>query len=103
MDEVLSVSDLTREIRGALVSAPRLSGCAVRGEVSNLSRPKSGHLYFTLKDAQARLRVVLFAGRARAVRVSLQDGMSVIVRGSIDVFERSGDYQLYAEAIEPDG
>jgi exodeoxyribonuclease VII large subunit len=103
VDDVLSVSDVTREIRGALVSSPRLSGCAVRGEVSNLSRPKSGHLYFTLKDAQARLRVVLFAGRARGVRVALQDGMSVVVRGSIDVFERSGDYQLYADTVEPDG
>ena len=102
-DAAKSVFELTRMIKELVEQSADLSGVAVRGEVSNVSRPASGHIYFTLKDDLARLRVVMFAGRARFLRFALRDGMSVIVQGNVSVFERMGDYQLYADFVEPDG
>ena len=98
-----TVWELTQLIKDLIEGSGDLCGVAVRGEVSNVSKPASGHLYFTLKDDRARLRVVMFAGRARFLRFSVRDGMSVIVQGNVSVFERMGDYQLYADLIEPDG
>ncbi len=100
---VLTVSALTAKIKNAIQSNTDLQGIAVQGEISNFSQPASGHLYFTLKDDKARLRVVMFAGKARFLRFQMKDGMRVIVQGSLDVFERSGDYQIYAESVQPDG
>lgn len=90
-------------LKRAISQAPEFARMFVRGEISNLSRPASGHVYFTLKDDRSRLRVVMFASRARLLRFQLQDGMNVVVQGGIDIFERLGDYQLYAESAEPDG
>ncbi len=100
---VLTVSEITAKIKWAIQFDAELQNTSVQGEISNLSRPSSGHLYFTLKDERARLRVVMFASKARFLRFQMKDGMRVIVRGSLDVFERSGDYQLYADAVQPDG
>ncbi len=101
--EILTVSALTAQIKNAIQGNADFQGIAVQGEISNYSQPASGHLYFTLKDDRARLRVVMFAGKARFLRFQMKDGMRVIVQGSLDVFERSGDYQLYAESVQPDG
>lgn len=103
MERVLSVFELTQTIKTVLTRTPDLQNVSVRGEISNFSRPQSGHLYFTLKDAMSRVKVVMFVSRARSLRVELRDGMSVVVKGSIDVFERSGEYQMYADEIAPDG
>ncbi len=103
IEPVRSVYEATLLLKQLVQEAPDLAHLTVRGEVSNISRPASGHLYFTLKDERARLRVVMFAGKARFLRFAPRDGMSVIVQGAIDIFERSGDYQLYAEAVQPDG
>ena len=100
---ILTVSALTAQIKNALQSNADFQGVSVQGEISNYSQPASGHLYFTLKDDKARLRVVMFAGKARFLRFQMKDGMRVIVQGSLDVFERSGDYQMYAESVQPDG
>lgn len=103
MPEVRSVFEVTQLVKRLLEGAEELAGVTVRGEISNFNRPASGHLYFTLKDDKARLRVVMFAGKARFLRFSPEDGMRVVVSGSISVFERTGDYQLYAETVQPDG
>lgn len=103
MRPVLSVSELTSLLKDHIQSTATFTQVAVLGEVSNFSRPASGHLYFTLKDERARLRVVMFASKARFLRFHMRDGMRVIVQGGLDVFERTGDYQLYAEGVQPDG
>jgi exodeoxyribonuclease VII large subunit len=75
----------------------------VEGEVSNLAQPSSGHCYFTLKDSDAQLKCVMFRATARAVRFRLQNGMGLIVRGRLTVYDQRGEYQLVAEYLEPKG
>lgn len=96
--KVYKVSELTVLIKGALeVGFPSVW---VEGEVSNYKRHTSGHVFFTLKDAGAVLRVVIFRGAARNMNFEPTDGMKVKCRGRISVFEARGDYQLYAEEVE---
>jgi len=103
VQNVRSVSEVTQLLRQHIQSNSQFAQLSVVGEVSNLSRPSSGHLYFTLKDERARLRAVMFAGKARLLRFQIRDGMRVVVSGGLDLFERSGDYQIYVDAIQPDG
>lgn len=98
-----TVSGLTRYIRDMLESDISLQDLWVQGEISNLSRPSSGHIYFTLKDAGASLRSVMWRNGAARLAVSLQDGMAVQVHGKIGVYEVAGQYQLYADLIQPAG
>lgn len=98
-----SVSDLTRYLRRLLESDEILQDVWVQGEISNLSRPSSGHMYFTLKDANASLRAVMWRGEAARLRLTLQDGMAVEAHGKIGVYEVGGQYQLYADLIQPVG
>ncbi|GGI95863.1 exodeoxyribonuclease 7 large subunit [Alicyclobacillus cellulosilyticus] len=102
-DGVWSVSQLTALIKARLESDERLVNCWVVGEISNFKHHTSGHMYFTLKDDQARIRAVMFAGRNRNLTFRPEDGMRVICRGSVGVFERDGQYQLYVEEMQPDG
>ncbi|MGI6541828.1 MAG: exodeoxyribonuclease VII large subunit [Limnochordia bacterium] len=99
----MSVSELTRIIKARLESASDLQQILVKGEISNFKHHTSGHMYFTLKDAQSRIRCVMFRYRSRMVRFALEDGMTVIVRGSVSVYENSGDYQLYVDQVYPVG
>lgn len=93
----------------ALVSAVRshiereYSDCWVEGEVSNLRIPDSGHLYFTLKDENAQIRVVMFRSSARLLRFRPENGLHVTVRGRITVYEERGELQISAEFMEPQG
>jgi exodeoxyribonuclease VII large subunit len=93
----------------ALVAAVRThlereySDAWVEGEISNCRAQSSGHFYFTLKDSNAQLRVVMFSSKARLLRFRPADGMQVVVRGRITVYEERGDMQLAAEYIEPKG
>lgn len=98
-----TVSALTKYIRDVLESDVTLQDVWVEGEISNLSRPASGHIYFTLKDAGASLRSVMWKTSAARLALALQDGMAVAVHGRIGVYEVSGQYQLYAEQIRPVG
>lgn len=75
----------------------------VQGEISNLGRPASGHIYFTLKDADASLRSVMWKGDARRMNLPLQDGMEIEAHGRIGVYEPQGAYQFYADIIRPVG
>ena len=98
---VLTVSALTALVRGVLEE--NFDQVWVEGEISNFASPQSGHCYFTLKDAGAQLRVVMFRGAARALKFTPKDGMRVLVRGRLTLFEPRGEYQLVAEYLEPQG
>jgi exodeoxyribonuclease VII large subunit len=99
----LGVTAVTRLVRGLIESDDRLQDIWVEGEVSNFRLHSSGHMYFTLKDAGATLRCVMFRSRASTLAFRPEGGMQVLVRGSLGVFERDGQYQMYAEAMEPAG
>ena len=99
--DVFSVSRLNREAKALLEGSFPLLW--VEGELSNLSRPSSGHLYFTLKDAQAQVRCALFRGSQRHVSVTPKDGMQVLVRARVSLYEGRGDYQLIVESLEEAG
>ncbi|MFZ5760502.1 MAG: exodeoxyribonuclease VII large subunit [Thermodesulfobacteriota bacterium] len=98
---VQSVSELTRSIRGLLET--EFSFVTVSGEISNLKRPFSGHLYFTLKDSEAQIRAVLFKPQQRYLAAPLQDGMQVICRGRVSVYEPRGEYQIIADFVDSMG
>ncbi len=98
---VLSVSDLTSRIKTFLEGEFR--SVRVEGEVSNYKLYPSGHRYFSLKDEGAQIRVVLFRGRERFILGEIRDGQTVIVTGSIGVFEKKGEYQIYAQSAEVRG
>lgn len=98
-----TVSKLTFYIRRLLEENEQLQDVWVQGEISNLSRPASGHIYFTLKDSNAALKCVMWKTSAMRLRMGLQDGMEVEVHGKIGVYEVSGQYQLYADQIRPVG
>lgn len=100
---VWSVTDVTRYLRDLLESDQNLQDVWVRGEISNFSRPSSGHLYFTIKDASAALRCVMWRNMAARLRYSPRDGDEVEVHGGISVYEVGGQYQLYADMIRPLG
>jgi exodeoxyribonuclease VII large subunit len=99
--EVLSVSQLNNRAR--LLLEDVFGGVWVEGEISNLAKPASGHIYFTLKDNQAQVRCALFRQNAARVRQALRDGLAVRVRGKVSLFEGRGDYQLILDTVEPAG
>jgi exodeoxyribonuclease VII large subunit len=98
-----TVSKLTFYIRKLLEENEVLQDVWVQGEISNLSRPASGHVYFTLKDSSAALKCVMWRTSAARLRIALQDGMEVEVHGRIGIYEVSGQYQLYVDQIRPVG
>ena len=98
-----TVSKLTFYIRKLLEEDEILQDVWVQGEISNLSRPASGHVYFTLKDSSAALKCVMWKTSAMRLGIPLQDGKAVEVHGKIGVYEVSGQYQLYADQIRPVG
>ena len=95
------VKELVAEVRGHVEKEYR--DLRVEGEISNLRQASSGHIYFTLKDDQSQLPVVLFRGKARLLKFALKDGLEVQVRGGISVYEDRGQLQLVAESMEPRG
>src|ERR1700679_1994243 len=98
---VWKVSELNARICGLLETA--LPDLWVEGEVSNYRPAQSGHLYFTLKDAKAQVKCVCFRSQAMRLKFKPEDGLKLIVRGSISVYEPRGEYQIYVEHIEPSG
>jgi exodeoxyribonuclease VII large subunit len=99
--KIFTVSELSLEIKGLLEK--RFPDVWVTGEVSNFRGATSGHLYFTLKDASAQIRAVCFRNQARYLKFKPQDGISVIARGHLGVYEARGEYQLYVDYLEPAG
>jgi exodeoxyribonuclease VII large subunit len=98
-----SVTDLTRYMRDLLESDELLQDMWVKGEVSNVSRPASGHLYFTLKDSSASLRCVMWRNAVIRQSFTPLDGDAIEVHGSISIYEVGGQYQLYADIFRPAG
>ena len=101
--QTFSVRDITRYIHNLLEDDAVLGRVRVQGEVSNLTKAASGHWYFTMKDAAAQLRCVMFRREAQRVRLPVKAGDEIIVRGRISVYEARGEYQLYADQIEAVG
>ena len=101
---ILTVSQINFYIQSIVDNDPRLKSVFVCGELSNFTRHyKSGHLYFSLKDDKSLIKAVMFSSAASRLRFAPSDGMKVIVRGRISVYEPSGQYQLYVEDMQPDG
>lgn len=99
----LTVSQLTFRIRKLLEGDLELQDVWVEGEISNLSRPNSGHIYFTLKDKNASLKCMMWKPDAARLRINLQDGMAIEAHGKITVYEPQGQYQLAVNLIQPKG
>ncbi len=100
---IYTVQEVTGRIRHILEDDRALRDIHVKGELSNLSQPTSGHRYFTLKDEAAEIACVMFRDYNRSLKFRLEDGMSVIARGRIGVYEKRGKYQLYVEEIQEAG
>jgi exodeoxyribonuclease VII large subunit len=98
-----SVSQVTHYLKDLLESDHNLADLWVQGEISNFSQPRSGHFYFTVKDARAQLKCVMWRNMAQRQRYLPRDGDAVEVHGSIGVYEVGGQYQLYADLIRPLG
>ena len=98
---ILTVSELTAGIKDLLEST--FDEVWVEGEISNLRRPPSGHLYFTLKDENSQVRGVLFKQQSRYLRFELEDGQHVICWGRVGIYEKRGEYQLILDYVEPRG
>lgn len=101
--KVLEVSQVNRYIKDVLSRDYLLNNIWIKGEVSNFKHHSSGHMYFTLKDECSTLRSVMFRASCISLRFLPANGMKVVTRGSISVFERDGQYQLYCEEMHPDG
>ena len=100
-EDILTVSDLTRRIRRSLEDG--FDRVRVVGELSNVRRPASGHVYLTLKDAGAQIACVVWRSSAARLRFELEDGMAVVVKGSVTVYEPRGQYQLVVSSMQPKG
>jgi exodeoxyribonuclease VII large subunit len=103
MGQAYSVTEINLYIKNLFMRDRMLNNVYIKGEVSNCKYHTSGHIYFTLKDAQGQLACVMFAGQRRGLKFRLEEGQSVIALGSINVYERDGKYQLYANEIVLDG
>jgi exodeoxyribonuclease VII large subunit len=97
----LTVSQLTAQIKDLVEGG--FPSVWVSGEVSNFSRPQSGHMYFTLKDDQAQIRAVMWRGTATRAKFELADGLEVICHGHLDVYAPRGSYQLVVDQLQPKG
>ncbi len=101
---VLSVSQVNTYIKSVIDGDTALNNLFISGEISNFNHHyKSGHMYFSLKDDKSLISAVLFAQNAKKLKFNLQDGMKVIIRGRVSVYEASGKYQIYAQDVQPDG
>ena len=98
---ILTISELTQKIKALLET--NLYYVWVEGEISNLRSPVSGHIYFTLKDAGAQIRAVVFRNQAKFFKFKPSDGLHVICRGMVSVYQERGEYQLILDYIEPKG
>lgn len=100
---ILSVTELNRYVKELLEGDSMLSGVYCKGEISNFKNHSSGHFYFTLKDEGGAVKSVMFRSSAARLKFMPENGMRVIVHGKASLYSQSGDYQLYADHMEPDG
>lgn len=100
-DQIFSVSEINQEIKFYLEN--EVGSIAVMGEISNLSKPQSGHLYFTLKDSKAQLRAVFFKTYHSFLKINFKDGQQVLAKGKLSLYEPRGDYQLIVYSLMETG
>ncbi len=103
MAGVYSVTQVNSYIKNMFTQDFLLRRISVKGEVSNCKYHTSGHIYYTLKDSKGTLSAVMFAGQRRGLKFHMAEGQQVVVKGTVDVYERDGRYQLYASEIELSG
>ena len=101
--EPMTVSSLNHYIKTIIDEDEILNNVYIRGELSNFKKHYSGHLYFTLKDETSLIKCVMFQSYTKFLKFEPKDGMSVVILGTVSVFERDGVYQIYAKGMEPDG
>ncbi|UJL44806.1 exodeoxyribonuclease VII large subunit [Virgibacillus sp. NKC19-16] len=99
----LTVTALTKYIKRKFDTDPHLKDIWLKGEISNFKHHSRGHMYLTIKDDHTRMQAVMFAGNNRSLKFKPENGMNVLIKGSISVFEPYGQYQLYIQQMEPDG
>ncbi len=100
---VLTVSQLNEYIKSLLDDDRVLGGLYIKGEISNFTAHKTGHLYFSIKDEGALLKAVMFRSAASKLKFAPENGLKIIAKGRISAFVRDGTYQLYVDSIQPDG
>lgn len=103
MAGVYTVSQVNAYIKNMFAQDFALNRISIKGEVSNCKYHTSGHIYFTLKDGQGAIQAVMFASRRKGLSFHMEEGQQVVVKGSVEVYERDGRYQLYASEITLDG
>ena len=103
MSSIVTVAALVRYLKGKVDIDPKLQDLIVKGEISNFVAHRSGHFYFTLKDENARISCVMFANKAYRCPLKMENGMNVLVRGAISIYESSGQCQIYVDSVELDG
>lgn len=99
----LTIRALTKYIKRKFDADPHLTDVLVKGEISNFKRHSSGHMYFTLKDEHARIKAVMFSRAASGLKFTPENGMHVLVKGNVTVYEMNGQYQMYVAEMRPDG
>lgn len=99
----LTVTALTKYIKRKFDADPHLQDVMVKGEISNFKQHSSGHMYFTLKDEKARVLAVMFSSHNRSMKFLPENGMKILIRGDLSVYEPSGQYQIYVKEMQPDG
>ena len=102
-NEYLTVSQLTRYIKYKLDNDTNLQEVYLKGEISNFKAHTRGHFYFTIKDEGSRINAVMFASSAKNVKFTPEDGMKILVKGKISVYEATGGYQIYVNEMTEDG
>ena len=102
-DKYLSVTALTRYIKYKLDNDKNLQEVYLRGEISNFKAHTRGHYYFTIKDENSRINAIMFSFNASKLKFMPEDGMKVLVKGKISVFESTGNYQIYISDMLEDG
>ncbi|WP_188453696.1 exodeoxyribonuclease VII large subunit [Virgibacillus oceani] len=99
----LTVTALTKYIKRKFETDPHLKTILLKGEISNFKHHSRGHMYMTIKDDNSRIQAVMFAGNNRFLKFEPENGMNVLIKGEIGVFEPHGQYQLYIQQMDPDG
>ena len=101
LDEIYSVSNFLKLCKNTIEK--NVPSCWIQGEISNLSRPSSGHWYFSLKDTSGQIRCAFFRLNQRKIQFTPENGMSVVIRGAVTLYEQRGDFQLIVQEMEPAG
>ena len=101
---IITVSQLNEYIKAVIEGQPVLRSIFVKGEISNFTNHyKTGHFYFTLKDENSLIKCIMFKGYAEKIKFAPENGMKIILHGKVSAYPRDGQYQIYADDMEPDG